>query len=127
MGGLGTDVSIFERIICLINEILEKNNCYVSPDGNVYKRHGDTYTVLTTIDIFIGMMLVPGCDCNFLVALAIAENGAKLKGLLMSPFQRLIHNRYPKIYQPENEDLQKLAKTARCEVKKIHSLKIELC
>lgn len=119
----------FRKIICLINHVLKETNCYVSPDGNIYQRDGDTYTVLTTIDIFIGMFVVPGCNCSFSIAQAIADNASKLSVLLTSPFQRIVHNRYPMIYMKDNDDLQRLAKEVRCSVKKAKSLtiKVSLC
>jgi len=123
------EVAAFEKVIKIINETLCKQDCYVSPDGNVYKREGDTYTVLTTIDIFLGMFLSPGCCNDLLMPSIFADYGTKLKGLLISPFQRLVHNRYPKTYMPDNIELQCLAKTARKEIKNISKItaKIQIC
>ena len=123
------DIACFRKIICLINQVLKATNCYVSPDGNVYQRTGDVYTVLTTVSIFVGMFLVPGCNCSLAIAGGIADNATKLGAILTSPFQRLIHNRYPMVYMKDNVDLQRLVRTTRCKVKgaKTLDIRVSLC
>ena len=127
MAKSGSEMAAFEKLIHVVNSTLCQTNTFVSPDGNIYKKNGDTYTILTTIDIFIGMFLSPGRCQSLLMASIFADYGVKLKGLLMSPFQRLIHNRYPKVYMPDNHDLQCLAKVARHEIKEVDSFKIDIC
>lgn len=120
------ELALFDKIICLINKTLDETDNYVSPDGNIYHREGDTYTVLTTIQIFLGMFLVRGDHCSSVIAAGVAKYGTDLVSLLKQPFQTLVKNKYPKTYQPDNSVLQETARVAACQVKKSKDLCIDI-